>query len=284
MGDVVSIEVAASDGVKTVMRAQGPEDGPGIILVHGILHSSLVWKYQYADPLLAGLRMISYDVRGHGVADKPAEARYYEPDCFADELAAVIEASGIERPVLLGWSLGSRLIFNYFAKYGWDRIAGYFITGARTKYDPQAATSSGHNALLLGCTHDLEARITARREFVRACHELAPSPQDMVELTACAMMVPPDVLRHFIGRPLDEDGRLARLTMPIRVIHGARDAVCPLTAVARIPQVNPRAEMTIYEGVGHSPFFEAPARFNVDLADFVHACTREPVAKARTGT
>jgi pimeloyl-ACP methyl ester carboxylesterase len=261
--------VRAPDGIETVLRSKGPRSGRGLILIHGVEHCSLVWKYQFADPALAGLRMAAYDVRGHGEADKPAGSEFYEPDRLADELDAVITASGLDKPVLLGWSLGARVIFSYLDKYGWDRIGGLLIAGGRVRRDAKATAGAGQQVMLLGCSDDLETRIHARREFVRACHEIAPSPNDLVELVNCAMLMPPAVLRQFIGRPMDFASLLPRVNVPIRVIHGARDAVCPLPAAALIRELNPAAEMIVYEGVGHSPFYEQPSRFNQDLLDFV---------------
>jgi len=273
MAQIEETRIGTPDGLSTVVQAKGPKGAPGVILVHGILHCGLVWKYQFADPLLSGLRLVAHDLRGHGVADKPLDAAPYEPERFADEIDAVITASGIERPVLLGWSLGSRMIFNYFRKYGSDRISGFANVGARVKFDPLAQSASGHNALLLGCSDDLATRVAARREFVRGCHHTPPTADDMIELVACAMLTPPRALRHFIGRPLDEEAALAALTLPVKIVHGARDALCPLSAVLPMKEINPRAQMSVYESAGHSPFFEQPARFNAELLEFVRACT-----------
>jgi pimeloyl-ACP methyl ester carboxylesterase len=83
------------------------------LLVHGFLHCSLIWKRQFVDPSLAGLRLAAYDIRGHGDADKPEARDYYQPERFADELDAVIGARGIDKPIVVGWSLGTRMAFNY---------------------------------------------------------------------------------------------------------------------------------------------------------------------------
>ena len=272
--------VKAPDGVKTILRSKGPQDGPGIILVHGILHCSLVWKYQYADPTLAGVRLVSYDIRGHGEADKPEEAAFYQPERFADELDAVIKASGIERPILMGWSLGTRMIFNYLEKHGSSRIGGFAIVGARSKQDPTTQPASMRSAMLRNCDEDFQTRLEARREFARACHEIPPSLNDFIDLVSCSMLVPPGVLRHFAGRPMDYDKLLSQLSIPVRVFHGALDAVCPLGEAKRIPQINSGADILVYNDIGHSPFFEQPPRFNLDLLDFARHCVRQAAPAA----
>ncbi len=110
------MRVVAPDGIETVLRCKGPGGGAGVILIHGILHCSLVWKHQFADEALSGIRVAAYDIRGHGAAGKPAGPEFYQPERFAGELDAVIRASGIHRPVIVGWSLGTRMTFNYLAE------------------------------------------------------------------------------------------------------------------------------------------------------------------------
>jgi pimeloyl-ACP methyl ester carboxylesterase len=189
--------VKAPDGIKTMMRSKGPQDAPGIVLIHGILHCSLVWKYQYADPTLSGVRLVSYDIRGHGAADKPEDAASYQPERFADELDSVIKASGVERPILLGWSLGTRMIFNYLEQHGAGRIGGFAIVGARSKQDPALQSAAMRSAMQRNCDDDFQTRLDARRDFTRACHEVPPSLNDFIDLVACSMLVPPGALRHF---------------------------------------------------------------------------------------
>ena len=58
--------------------------------------------------------MVTYDLRGHGNSDKPLEPeRYKDSKAWADELQAVMDATGIKRPVLAGWSYGGRIMADY---------------------------------------------------------------------------------------------------------------------------------------------------------------------------
>jgi pimeloyl-ACP methyl ester carboxylesterase len=215
--------------------------------------------------------MAAYDIRGHGMADKPAGSEFYQPRRFADELDAVIRASGIHRPVIVGWSLGARMTFNYCEAYGAGAIGGFVIVGARAKQVPNDR-DAGQSAIAQSCSDDLETRVRARLAFVRACYGKPLAPEDMAEIAACAMLVPPEVLRRFAGRPMDYEALLAGLPVPVRVLHGARDPVCTLDEVARIGQINRSADITLYPDLGHAPFFEDPAGFNADLLAFVRRC------------
>ena len=92
----------SSDGLSLFGVATGNPDGPAIIFVHGFSQCHLAWRRQLSDPnLTARFRLIAYDMRGHGGSDKPLEAERYNTDkLWADDLAAVVAAANVQRPVL----------------------------------------------------------------------------------------------------------------------------------------------------------------------------------------
>ncbi len=100
------IDVKTPDGLAIAAGEWGNAAGPEIVFIHGFSQRSLSWSRQLTDPgLSAAFRMIAYDLRGHGASDKPADKESYGRDrLWADELAAVIAAAGLKRPVLVGWS------------------------------------------------------------------------------------------------------------------------------------------------------------------------------------
>lgn len=99
--------VTAPDGVTLAVRESGDAQGAPVIFVHGLLGSTLNWEAQVGDPRLQRYRLISYDMRGHGLSGKPAGAEAYRDGRrWADDLQAVIKSSRAAKPVLVGWSLG----------------------------------------------------------------------------------------------------------------------------------------------------------------------------------
>src|SRR5262249_22946297 len=76
------------------------------------------------------------------------------------------------------------------------------------------------------------------------------------------------------GRPLDVDDMLRSLKLPVLVTHGAEDQNSNLIAAEYTAKMIPGAKLSIYEGVGHSLFFEAAPRFNGELAAFVRSAQK----------
>jgi non-heme chloroperoxidase len=87
------------------------------------------------------------------------------------------------------------------------------------------------------------------------------------------MMVPPKVRAGLGGRPLDASDVMSKLKIPVLVTHGAEDRNAKLGAAQYTASVIPGAKLSVYDGIGHAPFYEDAARFNSELTAFVRAAT-----------
>ena len=72
---------------------------------------------------------------------------------------------------------------------------------------------------------------------------------------------------------LDYDDVLRQLKLPVRCVHGTEDDVILSLSSEHIAGIVPGAKLSIYPGAGHSPFFEAPQRFNRELTELATAAT-----------
>jgi pimeloyl-ACP methyl ester carboxylesterase len=82
------------------------------------------------------------------------------------------------------------------------------------------------------------------------------------------MVVPPAIRGALLSRELDGSGVLARTSVPVLVSHGRDDMIVLSSMAERTLTACPAATLSWYEDVGHMPFWEAPSRFNRELADF----------------
>src|ERR1700733_12523088 len=105
-------------------REWGKVDAPPILFIHGWSQNHLCWARQYESALADELRLVAYDLRGHGMSEAPPGPRHStDGKLWADDVAAIIEELGLGRPVLVGWSYGAFVICDYVRAYGQDQIA-----------------------------------------------------------------------------------------------------------------------------------------------------------------
>jgi non-heme chloroperoxidase len=123
-------------------------------------------------------------------------------------------------------------------------------------------------------SEDLATNIAATRTFVHGCFSRQPSADDFETMLAFNMMVPPKVRAALGGRPLDATEIMSKLKLPVLVTHGAEDRNAKLTTAQYTASVIPGAKLSVYEGIGHSPFYEDAPRFNAELAAFVREANK----------
>lgn len=264
--------VTAPDGVEIVWEESGDPAGREIVFIHGFSISRLCWTKQLRGALARDFRMIAYDLRGHGESAKPPDPAFYrEGHRWAGELAAVIDAAKMRKPVLVAWSYAGRIVADYLRHFGTGAIAGLVIVGAKTNSDP------AFNAPLLAphqrgmASDDLEINVRSTIAFIEGCARQW-NTADLMQQLAAAMVVPPYVRAALLGRPLDADDLYRAIDIPVLFAHGAHDPIAPLAAAQHGHAITPNSALSVYENAGHAPFMEAPERFDRELAAFVMRC------------
>src|SRR6266705_2543279 len=163
------IAVKTPDGLTIAAQEWGNPAGPEILFIHGFSQSHLSWIRQIDSDLAREFRIVTYDLRGHGNSDKPFEPeRYKESKAWGDEVQAVIDAAGLKRPVLVGWSYGGRVMSDYLKTHGAGKLAGINFVDAPIKVDPALIGDNLKNLPLMA-SEDLVTNISATRNFLHGC-------------------------------------------------------------------------------------------------------------------
>lgn len=270
-----AMSVKTPDGLTVSVQDWGNPNGPEILFIHGFSQSHLSWIKQVTNSDLAKeFHMVTWDLRGHGNSDKPIEPeRYKTSKYWGDEVQAVMDATGLKRPVLVGWSYGGRVMADYLTTHGSAKLAGLNYVDAGQKGDPSFFGPNLKNLALMA-SEDLTTNITATRVFLRGCFSIQPTQDEYETMLAFNMMVPPKVRLGLSNRPLEVDDMLRGLRLPVLVTHGAEDKNSNLIAAEYTAKMIPGAKLSVYQGIGHSPFFEDAPRFNAELAAFVRAAQK----------
>jgi len=268
------ISVKTPDGLTISAQEWGNPQGPEILLIHGYAQSHMSWMRQVDGDLAKEFRIITYDLRGHGNSDKPDDkARYHDNKAWGDEVKAVMDAAGLKRPVLVGWSYAGRVVSDYVTTHGPDKLAGINFVDASIKFFPEFVGENLKNQPGMG-SEDLATNIAATRSFVRGCFEKQPTADDFETMLSFNMMVPPRVRVHLGGRALDATEVMSKLKIPVLVTHGDKDRNSKLGTAEYTAKTIPGAKLSVYQGIGHAPFYEDATRFNTELAAFVRAANK----------
>ncbi|MDK1374291.1 MULTISPECIES: alpha/beta hydrolase [unclassified Sinorhizobium] len=268
--------VRSADGVMLTGETLGDGQAPEVLFIHGLRQSRLSWEKQFADPALAGFRMASFDLRGHGDSDKPtALDAYSDADRWADDVAAVIAGAKLRRPVLVGWSLGGFVAGAYLRKYGGSAVAGVNLVDAVTRLSPDLLTEEAATFTGTSTSHDLAERTAATADFLAACFHRPPTAVEMQRMLVINGMTARAVNEGFIKtETTDLEPVFNAFAGPILLTHGVHDRLVRVAMSERIKSSHANSRLSLFSDSGHSPFYEEPVRYGQELAAFVQAANR----------
>src|SRR4051812_26000066 len=118
-------EVRGGGGLELHVREWGHPQGPPLLFVHGWSQSQLCWRRQIESRLAETFRIVTFDNRGHGMSERPLTPEHYASgQLWADDVAAIIERTELQRPILVAWSYGGFIVADYVRAYGQAGIGG----------------------------------------------------------------------------------------------------------------------------------------------------------------
>jgi pimeloyl-ACP methyl ester carboxylesterase len=237
-----------------------------------MLQCHLSWSRQIEYLAARNFVAVTYDLRGHGASDKPLDPAFYNDSArLADELRAVMAAAGLKRPVVVGWSFGTRVIADYLLRFGSAGLAGINLVAPVTS--PHADHfGPGIEALHQARSEDLATGIEGTRAFLRACFSTEPGRDEFETMLVYNACVPLRIRRWFGRAASDADAVQAMwrsLDLPVLITHGLEDRVVRPELSRWMHALMPASEISLYQNSGHAPFFEEPQRFNSELESFV---------------
>jgi proline iminopeptidase len=270
------------EGASLVPDGSGLTIRPTLIALHG----GPGFDHTYFKPWLSELadtcQIVYVDLRGQGRSGRPpVETCTLEQ--MADDVAALTQALGIERPIILGHSAGGFVALTLAARH--PDLAGQFIL-----VDTVAATTAmGDSMARLEQRCGAEARAAAERMFGGDFSEPAmldfqrlvfpayvgdPSKLPIVGQTIGRSTFSADVAAFYFSKraPLyDVTEHLAPISQPTLVVVGEQDWLTPPAASEDIARRIPNADLLVLDDAGHFAFIERPETFNAAVRQFVAA-------------
>jgi non-heme chloroperoxidase len=280
-----SYKIIGGDGVELNVVETGNLVGQPIVFIHGFTQSLHAWSKQLNSDLADDFRLVAFDIRGHGESGKPAEMEsYLDSKLWGDDVNAVIEGLGLERPILVGWSYAPLIILDYVRHYGESNIGGMHFVGGITKLGTEEATgylTPDILRLVPGFFSSDETESTASlRSLIDLFFVNEPTSEDVSFMLDYERAVPSFVRQALFSRTLDNDDLLSTSTVPLLITHGVGDRIVFQAAAEQIASVAPNSELHRPENVGHAAFWEDAEVFNRRLREFAERIAGSGVAVA----
>jgi non-heme chloroperoxidase len=229
----------------------------------------------------AGFRVVTYDRRGFGQSSQPASG--YDFDSLADDLAAVIEQSGVRDAMLVGYSMGGGEVVRYFSRHGGRHITRVALVGAaahyllKTENNPGGIDGAVFDGIKQGVLGDRKAYLTGLLTdvFLDAKRPATnPVTQDMIDATlAMAMQAGVAATAACVDAFSKTDFRseLASVKVPTLVLHGTADIPVPFAIAKATADGIAGSKLIEYRDASHGIVLTERDRVTSDLSGFVGA-------------
>jgi 3-oxoadipate enol-lactonase len=268
--DSAAFEFVNVDGAALAMERAGA--GANVVLIHAGISNRGLWRPQWPR-LTERFDVLRYDLRGFGDSSLP-------PGDFshAADLTALLTDQKIERPALVGVSLGAAVAAE-FALENRNEVSALVLCSAMfgvTEWSEKlrssvVAAESAADAGDIDRAVDFELSI-----WVDGPNRL-PSDVDPGIREAVREMNREIWLAERTGEPggaaippqIPLNMRLAELTMPVLLLAGAEDQPDALRSLGALAAGIPHAERHIFRSAAHLPNLERPEEFNEVLIDFL---------------
>ena len=241
------------DGVELYYEVHG--EGVPVLLTHGYSSSSHMWEGQ-VGPFSKRYQLITWDMRGHGKSDYPADQGAYSEEATVADMAGILDAVGAKTAVIGGLSLGGYMSLAFHLVHP-ERTRALLIidTGPGYKKDEPRA---GWNATAIKRAERLEAEGLPKGGGA----ETRTAPHRSADGLAKAA---PGMLTQRNARVIES---LPNIAVPSLVVVGADDA--PFIAASDYMAAKiPGAKKLVIPGAGHASNIDQPAAFNDGVLGFL---------------
>ncbi|MGB8519315.1 MAG: alpha/beta hydrolase [Candidatus Tumulicola sp.] len=251
------MQVLADDGVRVDVRVDG-SIGAAVVLIAGFPLTREVWDEQAAT-LAQHCRVVRPNLRGTVKAERVNGP--YLMERLAADVAAVLDALGIERAAVAGHSLGGYVAMA-FARMFSERVSRIALICSRLAADtPEQAAARRDLADRVERENSMQPVVDAIVPRMFAARTLQSRPDLVDRVRTIASHVPPAgaaaLLRGMALRSAAED-IACDLDVPAWIVAGGADAVIPIEEARANAAAFPRGRAVICEQSGHLPMLEEP--------------------------
>ena len=240
-------------GTGTFVLEEGT--GPPVLCLHTAGQNGVQWRH--AQPALAalGYRVVVPDLPGHGRSEPMPGGPVRDLGVYAAWCEELIDRLGLERPFVLGCSIGGAIALHLAVRRG-DRLSGVVAMAAHGGGEDEilsvrglerelvdAASPSRSDRTYLGTLAVVGRSVpAARRELIARMHR-----REDPEITSS------DLIGWVTHRVVDE---LPAVVCPVHLAVGADDLWLDPAAVRRAAELIPDGTCEVLDGIGHYPMEE----------------------------
>ncbi|WP_026571053.1 MULTISPECIES: alpha/beta fold hydrolase [Sediminibacillus] len=254
----------------TELYYQDQGEGQTVVFVHGVMMSSKFFGNQL-DYFKQRYRTITFDLRGHGESSKVPYGHTVAN--YAKDLKRFMEKLDLNEVILVGWSMGAFVVWDYFNQFGSDHVKAVTIVDQSPSdylwdgWEYGAFNFEAIKGVMQAIQEDQHA---FNSEFIYGMFKEKPDPDQHRWILEEMMKLPAAIASTIVFNQTAVDYRetLSNVTVPTLICFGRDDTFFPVAAGEYIQQRIPDSRLIAFENSSHCLFLEEPDKFNRELDAF----------------
>jgi len=251
-----------------------------VVLLHGVGGAACVWGRQLAGLRAAGFSPVALDLPGYGAREPVHELTFAG---LAGDVEGAIAARGLERPALLGHSLGGMLVQTLLRRRPDAYRAAVLACTSPAFGKPDGEWQRRFIAARLSPLDAGNTMADLAQRLVAAIMAPGADPAGRALAIAAMSAVAPSTYRAAVCCLLgfDERANLAHIRVPCLCLACERDPIAPSPVMERMAAAIPGAHFLCLPRLGHLPNLEAPVAFTAAIIDFLSHAEKAGPADGR---
>lgn len=256
------------DGTKLSVEDMNPSAETTVVLVHGWSISKKMFEYQKDAFHDMGYRIVSFDIRGFG--DSEVSSGHYDYDSLAKDLNCVIEKTGKDDVILIGFSMGGAICVHYMSMFDNKNVSKLILLGAAapsftiTEQNPKGNTNASVNQLIEQTYEDRPKMIETFGQNVFARNHSDSFQKWFMDI--CMEGSGIGTIETAISlRDENVFSDLSKIKVPTFIMHGKLDKICPYEFAKVMHQQIKNSKLIPFEYSGHGLFFDEREKCNQEI-------------------
>ena len=258
-------------GARLYYEEQG--QGRPVLFIHGVWMSSRFFRKQM--PYFGErYHAIALDLRSHGRSSHTEIGNTVAT--YAQDLRAFIQGKELTDVIMVGWSMGAFVIWDYLRQFGPANVKGIVVvdeSASDFKWPDWPIGSFDIQGLHQAMTAVQTDRGAFASEFIPLMFKDPPAREDFKWMLDEVTMLPESIAAAILFDQTLQDYRpvLPEISVPTLLCFGRDEKLVPIAGGEHLQKSIPGSRLIVFENSGHCSFLEEPERFNGEVDSFIRS-------------
>ncbi|VVB78869.1 2-succinyl-6-hydroxy-2,4-cyclohexadiene-1-carboxylate synthase [uncultured archaeon] len=240
-----------------------------IIFVHGLSGSCSAW-FPYENKFENKYNILTLDIRGHGKSFRPAKLRDYAVDKYVEDLYRIIKKEKLSNLILIGHSFGTMIVMDFLTKHR-SLVKSLILISSDAA--PAKRIVAKTMKMIFSPSRIMNYLPQYKIYGGHIDYKKYPNTGDWNLRRMIADISNTGLRSYFFSMlqayDFDKEDDLSKINLPVLVMHGDKDTVCPLNSGIKVNQLIKKSKFVVFNGSNHVVVLNEVDKVSKEIDHFI---------------